>query len=146
MFQVSTRQSDFGIGQPSITESRLRRVNFLPSMYVHEEILASQRPKEITTYDAIIIPFDIYTWCFTFGCIIAEFLLLIAMQNIWSYMKGTNNPDDFIFEGSFQSFLKGPIIYICRNKFQTFACQQNSSQKECQIDGFKGQVLKQEES
>ena len=104
MFKVSTRQSDFGIGQPSITGSRFQHVDFLPGMYVHEEVLSSQRPKEITTYDTIIIPFDIYTWCFTFGCIIAEFLILIAMQNIWSYMKGTNNPEDYIFEGSFPPF------------------------------------------
>ena len=66
--------------------------------------MASQKPISITTYDTIIIPFDKYVWVFTICSIIAEFILLIAMQNVWSFMTGTNNPDDFIFEGGFFPF------------------------------------------
>ena len=91
--------------------------------------MASQKPISITTYDTIIIPFDKYVWVFTICSIIAEFILLIAMQNVWSFMTGTNNPDDFIFEGGFFPFLIGSVISM--NKFQTFAYQQNLSQKEC---------------
>ena len=73
-------------------------------MYAEEVIMASQKPMEVTTYDTIIIPFDKYVWLFTICCIIAEFMLLIAMQNVWSYVTGTKNPDDFIFEGGFLHF------------------------------------------
>ena len=68
-------------------------------MYAYEIILASQKPKEITSYDTIVIPFDNYIWCFTFCCIIIQFLLLVMMQNLWSYVTGTIKPDDYIFEG-----------------------------------------------
>ena len=68
-------------------------------MYIDEIILASQKPKEITSYDTIIIPFDKYVWYFTLGCIITQFLLLIIMQNLWSSVTGINNPNDYVFEG-----------------------------------------------
>ena len=68
-------------------------------MYMYELILASQKPKEITSYDIIIVPFDKYVWYFTLGCIITQFMLLIMMQNLWSRVMRTSNPRDFVFEG-----------------------------------------------
>ena len=68
-------------------------------MYMQQNLLASQKPKKITSYDTIIIPFGKNMWFATFCCIIAQFLLLVVMQNLWSYLSGTGNPEDFIFEG-----------------------------------------------
>ena len=99
LFQVSIKQSELGIGQTSLLNYRFQVVDFLPAMYVYEFRFFSKRPKEITKYDTIVIPFDKYVWCFTFGCIITQFLRLVAMQNLWSYVTGTCNPPDFIFEG-----------------------------------------------
>ena len=71
----------------------------MPAMYKGGTIMASQRPKEITSYDTIVIPFDKYVWLFMFGCIITQFLLLVMMQELWSSVTGTSKPHDFIFEG-----------------------------------------------
>ena len=98
-FQVFSKQTELGIGPTYFTDYRYKLVDFLPAMYPEEVILASQKPKEITSYDTIILPFDKYVWSFTLGCIITQFLLLIIMQNLWSSVTGTSNPHDFMFEG-----------------------------------------------
>ena len=69
-------------------------------MYMFEQFIASQKPKEIISFNTIIIPFDKYIWFFTLGCICTQFLLLIAMQYLYSYVTGTKNPNDFIYEGT----------------------------------------------
>ena len=99
IFQVSTKQSELGIGQTNFKDYRFEVVDFLPAMYMQQNLLASQKPKKITSYDTIIIPFGKNMWFATFCCIIAQFLLLVVMQNLWSYLSGTGNPEDFIFEG-----------------------------------------------
>ena len=68
-------------------------------MYMHQNLLASQKPKNITSYDTIAIPFDTNMWFATLGSIIAQFLMLVVMQNLWSYVTGTSYKWDFIFEG-----------------------------------------------
>ena len=68
-------------------------------MYMHQNLLASQKPNEIASYDTIVIPFEKNMWFATFGCIIAQFLLLVVMQLLWSHVSGTSNPEDFMFEG-----------------------------------------------
>ena len=68
-------------------------------MYSDEVFIATKRPEAIASYDAIVIPFDRYVWFFTFGCIVAQFVLLVAMQNLWSILTDTSNPKDFLFEG-----------------------------------------------
>ena len=85
--------------------SRFQVVDYLPVMYVGANLMASQRPKALTgSYDTLLIPFDKYVWSFTFCCTITVFMLLLVMQNIWSYVTGTHNPDGYIFEGSFSPF------------------------------------------
>ena len=89
------------------TDYRYKFVEFLPAMYLDETILASKKPKEITSYDTIIIPFDKYVWSFTLACIITQFLLLIMMQTLWSSVTGTSRPRDFVFEGLLKNRLFG---------------------------------------
>ena len=98
-FQVSSKQTELGIGQVGFTDNRYKLVDFLPVMYLSQTVITSQKPKEITTYDMLIIPFDKYVWSFTLGCIITQFLLLVMMQNLWSNVTGTSNPNDYVFEG-----------------------------------------------
>ena len=98
-FQVFSKQAELGIGQMHITDYRYKFVDFLPAMYPEELKMASQKPKEITSYDTIILPFDKYIWSFTLACIMTQFLLLIMMQTLWSSVTGTNRPHDFVFEG-----------------------------------------------
>ena len=97
--QVSEKQTELGIGQAVFTHHRYKFVDFMPAMYQIELVMGSQKPKEITSYNTILIPFDKYVWSFTFCCIITQFLLLIMMQNRWSNATGTSNPKDFVFEG-----------------------------------------------
>ena len=106
-FQISSKKAELGIGQQTaFQENRFKVVDFLPAMYAQENLLASQRPKEIASYDTIVLPFDKYIWFITFSCIFGQFLLLVAMQNLWSYVTGASNPDDYIFEGYFLKLLE----------------------------------------
>ena len=61
--------------------------------------IASQKPKAISSYDSIIIPFDKYVWFFTFVCICAQLLLLVIMQHLYSHVTGMKYKNDFIYEG-----------------------------------------------
>ena len=99
-FQVSTKQSELGIGQIAFKDYRFKLVDYLPPMYMFEDVLASKKPTEITSYDTIIIPFDKYVWSFLFGCICAQFLLLVIMQHLYSNVTGTSYLNDFIYEGN----------------------------------------------
>ena len=98
--QVSMKQCELGIGPATLAHYRLKLVDFLPPMYTYGDFLASQKPKELTSFDTIIIPFDKYVWFCMIGCISAQFLLLIKMQYLYSYVTGTRLPNDFMYEGN----------------------------------------------
>ena len=68
-------------------------------MYTYEIIMKSKRPDPIATYDTIFYPFDAYIWIFIIISMMAQFLALFVIQNVWSFMSGHSNPKDYIFEG-----------------------------------------------
>ena len=70
-------------------------------MYQVPHILASARPQPIVTYDSIVYPFDIQVWGFTFACIIAQFILLLIMQYVWSKVSGRPNNIEYVYEGAY---------------------------------------------
>ena len=84
-----------------LTDYRFKLVDFLPPMSARAYFIASQKPKEIMTYDTITIPFDKYVWSFTFCCIFAQFVLLVIMQLLYSHVTGTQNKRDYVYEGNF---------------------------------------------
>ena len=67
-------------------------------MYQDSVIFVSALPIPIVTYDSIVYPFNPEVWGFMFACIIAQFLLLQAMQ----YCKVSGIPNDFeyLYEGA----------------------------------------------
>ena len=101
-----TKQSEIGIGQIYFASHNYKLVDYLHFMYDQPYIMISARPREISSYDTISYPFDIYTWGFTFGAILTQFVLLLVIQNLWSKAMGKNNPQDYIYEGFFYSFIK----------------------------------------
>ena len=101
-FQVSEKQSELGIGQPHLVANYANLVDYLPPMYIFELFFASKKPGELATFDSIVIPFDKYVWAFMFGCICAQFLLLVLMQQLYSIVADTRNSIDFIYEGNLQ--------------------------------------------
>ena len=68
-------------------------------------ILMSALPIQIVTYDSIVYPFDQQVWGFMFGCIIAQFLLLTAMQYIYCKVSGTLNDIEYLYEGAWYDFI-----------------------------------------
>ena len=70
-------------------------------MYIHEFVMMSKKPHEIASFDTIIYPFDSYVWIFTLGSMLAEFVMLLLMQNSWHRASGISNNDDYnyVFEG-----------------------------------------------
>ena len=76
-------------------------VDYLHFMYEHAFFLVSRKPQQIASFDTIVHAFDLYVWGSTFSIIIAQFILLLVTQNLWSYATGNPNPSDYIFEGFF---------------------------------------------
>ena len=109
IFQVSTKQSELGIGQISLKDYRLQLVDFLPPMSTNAYSIISQKPQEMTTYETITNPFDKYVWFFIFGCILAQFILLVIMQQLYSHVTGTENVNDYIYEGNFNKSNNKPF-------------------------------------
>ena len=97
------KQCELGIGQASLAHYRFKLVDFLPAMYTWGDFIASQKPKELTSFDTIIIPFDKYVWFLMIGFICAQFLSLIKMQYLYSFVTGTRVPNDFIYEGNLRT-------------------------------------------
>ena len=62
----------------------------------------SQKPREIMSFDTITYPFDNYVWASTLSMIIAQFILLLIIQNVWSIASGKPNPQDYIFQGTYK--------------------------------------------
>ena len=68
-------------------------------MYEDTDLLMSALPIPIVTYDSIVYPFDQQVWGFMFTCIIAQFLLLQAMQYLYCKVSGTPNCLEYIYAG-----------------------------------------------
>ena len=74
-------------------------MDYLQYMYDQPWIMLSAKPREISSYDTISYPFDVYTWGFTYSLIIAQFMLLVVMQNLWSNATGKLKPKDYLYQG-----------------------------------------------
>ena len=97
--KVSIKESEMGIGQSSFSTYRYKLVDYLPNMYKHEYVMMSKKPHAIASFDTIIYPFDSFIWIFTLGCMLAEFGMLLLMQNSWNKASGTSNNNNHVFEG-----------------------------------------------
>ena len=98
--QVSTKQSEVGLGQPYFTIKDYGTVNYLPFMYQQELIFGSAKPQKIVSYDSIVYPFELKVWLFTIASIMAQFLLLQAMQHAWCKVTGSPNYINYVYEGA----------------------------------------------
>ena len=74
-------------------------------MYHESGVLMSAMTIPIVTYDSIVYAFEQRVWGFTFASIIAQFLLLQAMQYIYSKVSGTPNNVEFIYAGIHYYFI-----------------------------------------
>ena len=68
-------------------------------MYEERWEIVTRRPREIISYDTIVYPLDLLVWVSIFSIIIAEFILLIVMQNLWAIASGKPRPQDYIYQG-----------------------------------------------
>ena len=98
--QVSSKVVELGISQWNIDTQRYGLVSYLPYMYDDVIRLVSALPMPIVDYGSITYPFDQYVWGFTFACIIAQFLILQAMQYIYSKVSDTPNKLDYFYGGA----------------------------------------------
>ena len=84
------------IGQGIFAGYRNELIDYLPPMYVYEFIMKSKRPDPLATFATIVYPFDIYIWTFMIISMILQFLMLIAMQKIWSSLSGNFSLNNFV--------------------------------------------------
>ena len=104
-----TKQSEVGIGQLYFVDYNYKLVHYLHYMYDQPSLMLTGKLREISSYDTISYPFDIYTWGFTYGLIAVQFVLLLVIQNIWSSATGKSNPKDYIYEGDIKNISRGRI-------------------------------------
>ena len=97
--QVSTKQTELGIGQTSYVSYRFKVVDYLPWMYVYEFIMQSKRPDPIQSYETIIYPFGYYVWAFAFAFTVATLVVLMGFQWCWSKFSGEPFPRGWLWEG-----------------------------------------------
>ena len=97
--QVSTKQTELGIGQTSYLSYRFNVVDYLPWMYVYEFIMQGKRPDPIQSYETIIYPFGYYVWAFAFAFTVATLVVLMGFQWCWSKFSGEPNPTGWLWEG-----------------------------------------------
>ena len=119
LLQVSSKQSELGIGQPNFADYRYRMVDYLPAMNMYEYLMVTKKPQEVVSYDTIIYPLDTYVWLLIICSSLAEFTILYLLQNLWSYTSNHASPHDYIFEGYKWSFGGEEdkaiiLVYTCR--------------------------------
>ena len=68
-------------------------------MYEQGVSIIVRRPREIISYDTIFYPLDYLVGVSLFSIIVAQFILLIIMQHVWSIASGKPIPQDYIFQG-----------------------------------------------
>ena len=80
---MSQKKSELGIGQPSMVSYRYSLVDYLHWMYVYEFLISTIKPKEVSSLETLLYPFDFYVWIFTIASVIAVLMFLIIAQNLW---------------------------------------------------------------
>ena len=68
-------------------------------MYYRDMVWVSKKRSPIASYDGIVRPFDIYTWSFILGFMIAVFLLLRVMEKLWAFVSGQLDTENYLYEG-----------------------------------------------
>ena len=100
LIQVQTKQSEIGIGQTTIVPYRYNLIEYLPWMYLYKFEVQSQKPQQVTTFDALTIPFDSITWGLLFGFSFFIFCFLVFIQKLWSHETGEKPPNGWLFQGN----------------------------------------------
>jgi hypothetical protein len=63
-------------------------------MFVYEFNIETQRPREVSSFDTLIVPFDNYIWSFACGLTLIEIILLMIMELMWLDITGTQFTND----------------------------------------------------
>ena len=79
--------------------NRYKIIDYLPSLFVYDYLVISQKPQQIISLDALYYPVDKYTWCFTITSAIAVLLLLVMIQKCWNYASRQNPLEGWLFQG-----------------------------------------------
>ena len=109
--QVHTKESEIGIGFTVVTLFRYKFIEYLPWMNFYNFEVQSKRPEEIVSYDALIYPFDKYTWYLTCVSTLVVFLVLITTQKCWGHASGNRLPIGWVFKGDITLFLSLYSMY-----------------------------------
>ena len=82
-----------------MTPYRYELIEYLPHMLRYDYDVQSQKPEQIISFDALIKPFDSYTWYFTLTFSMAVLFLLIIIQTCWAYASKQEPPSGWLFQG-----------------------------------------------
>ena len=87
------------MAQLSFASYRLQLVDFLPWMYFYEFGIDGRKPPEISSFLALIYPFDFLTWVFSLLSSIIMFLALITMQKLWCQSSREAYLAEYLYQG-----------------------------------------------
>ena len=101
ILQVNSKVCEFGLGPVTMFLNRYKIIDYLPSLFVYDYLVISQKQQQIISLDALYYPVDKYIWCFTISSAIAILLLLAVIQKCWNYASGQNTQSGWLFQGIF---------------------------------------------
>ena len=80
IIQVSQRQFDVGIGNFIHIPATLSKADYMSWVGQYEFVMISINAREVVSYDAIIRPFDLPTWCLLGKSTLVMIMVLILIN------------------------------------------------------------------
>ena len=82
IIQVSLRHVDVGIGNLIHIPTTLSKVDYMSWVDQFEFVMISMNPREVVSYDTIIRPFDLPSWCLLGKSTLVMIMVLILINMV----------------------------------------------------------------
>ena len=144
--QVSEKNCEIGMVQMRFSDGKIQHADYLTWMYFMVLHLGAIKPLEISSFTALVYPFDFFTWILTLLGTIVMFLILITMQKLWSHASGETYSPRFLYQGKNLGSIFSILIhceYIVL--FQIFVFQFSGQMRVGLVHGSLGMGLLMQE-
>ena len=111
---MNQKDCELGIGQHSMAPYRYKFIEYLPHMFTYQFIVQSQKPEQIISFEALLLPLDNYTWCSTLISSLLVLVLLVIIQKCWTLASGQKPPNGWLFQGDVSWTIFGQFLDIYR--------------------------------
>jgi hypothetical protein len=99
LFKASDLEYDMGLARLSYVQRRAQLADYMPYLTLYDFVIASRKPREVTSLFALFVPFDRWIWMFIALSVVCEFLTFITEDKAWSIMRNSCENTQYIYEG-----------------------------------------------